>query len=256
MDSVPGTHGVPCWVSLTTGDQRAAEEFYGPVLGWSFQDSELGPEFRVATRDGQPVAGFNETSVSRQLPVRWTVFFSVDSADRAGERVNERGATVAVGPLRVGDGRAAVAADPYGAPFGLWEGEVPEGWTVGAGQAPAWLELRTPDAFAAAVFYGEALEWSKNANQGVGYEEAQDEVHLLVDGQTVAGLRGGGVEAAPDPNVRTRWDVFFRSADLDEALAAAVRAGGEVISTSREAPEGRAATLRDPAGALFCLLGE
>ncbi|WP_344569997.1 VOC family protein [Streptomyces axinellae] len=252
MDSVPG---VPCWVSLTTRNRQATEEFYGAVLGWSFEDSTLGPGFRVATREGEPVAGFNEGAVSWQLPVRWTVFFSVEDAGRAAERINERGATVAVGPIRLGMGRAAMAADPYGAPFGVWQGALPRGWGLGAGHAPAWLELVTRDAFAAALFYGEVLEWAKNPSHGVSYEEQDDEVHILIDGETVAGLRGGGVEAAPDPQARTRWEVFFRALDLDGALAAAEQAGGEILTPPERVTHGHVASLRDPDGGLFCLLG-
>ncbi|WP_431981292.1 VOC family protein [Streptomyces qinglanensis] len=252
MDSVPG---VPCWVSLTVRDRETTEDFYGSVLGWSFTDSSLGPGFRTATREGDPVAGFNEAAVSWQLPVRWTVFFSVDDADLVCERVRERGATVAVGPLRVGEGRAAMAADPYGAAFGVWQGELPRGWAVGAGHAPAWLELRTGDAFAAALFYGAVLDWTKNPSHGVSYEEQSDEVHILVDGETVAGLRGGGIEAASDPQMRTRWDVYFRASDIDAALRAAERTGGTVVSPVQHAPHGRVATVRDPDGGLFRLLG-
>ncbi|CAL9621246.1 VOC family protein [Streptomyces sp. enrichment culture] len=252
MDSVPG---VPCWVSLTVRDRQATEEFYSAVLGWSFADSPLGSGFRTATREGKPVAGFNEAAVSWQLPVRWTVFFSTPDADLACDRVHERGATVAVGPLRVGEGRAAMVADPQGAPFGLWQGELPRGWEVGAEHAPAWLELHTSDAFAAALFYGEVLDWTKNPSHGVSYEEQHDEVHILVDGETVAGLRGGGIEAAPDSRRRTRWDVYFRAHDIDAALAAVERTGGSVLSPVQQAPHGRYATVRDPDGGLFSLLG-
>lgn len=34
--------GTPSYVELTSPDQQAAEQFYGPLLGWEFQDVELG----------------------------------------------------------------------------------------------------------------------------------------------------------------------------------------------------------------------
>ncbi|MDJ1130728.1 VOC family protein [Streptomyces iconiensis] len=246
--------GIPCWVSLTTRDMRSTEEFYGAVLGWSFRDSPLGDEYRVATEDGEPVAGLGELAVTWQLPVRWTVFFQVEDADITTTRIAERGATVAVGPLAVGSGRAVLAADPSGAPFGLWQGEQPRGWAVGTGHAPAWLELRTRDAFDAALFYGAVFGWAEDPRHGISYEEQSDEVIVLVDGKTVAGLRDGGIEAAPDPRVRPRWEVFFRAPDLDGAVSAAIGAGGEVVLPPQDTEHGRAATLRDPDGALFSLL--
>ncbi|GAA2097774.1 VOC family protein [Streptomyces albiaxialis] len=254
MDAVDAVNGVPCWASLTTRDGQASEDFYGNVLGWFFEDSELGPEYRMAVRDGAPVAGLNETAVPRQMPVRWTVFFAVADADQVSDRIVERGATVAVGPLRLGEGRAVVAADPYGAPFGLWQGERPQGWAIGAGQAPAWLQLHTLDVFDSALFYGAVLDWSKEPGCEVGYEVLEDEVHVRAHGETVATLSGGARPAAPDPRSRPHWDIFFRSPDIDAATDAAARAGGRTVDPPHPTPHGRAATLRDPDGALFSLL--
>jgi hypothetical protein len=247
--------GVPCWVSLMTPDQKAAEEFYGPVLDWAFTPSDAGPDTRIATVDDEPVAGVNQlTAGAGPEAERWTVYFHVQSADVVTERISERGATVAVGPLRVGGGRAVIAADRWGAPFGLWQGDGPASWWVGSGPAPAWLRLRTSDAFAAAVFYGEIFGWVEDPRYGVTYEEQYDEIVVRVDGHPVAGLRGGALESPPDPYIQARWEPHFRVPDLDAALSAAEREGGAVASPPREGPLGRTATLRDPKGASFCLL--
>ncbi|WSA95922.1 VOC family protein [Streptomyces sp. NBC_01795] len=247
--------GVPCWVSLMTPDPRAAEDFYGPVLSWSFEPSSDGPDSRVATVDGQPVAGVSELSAGAdQGSERWTVYFHVRDADLVAERIAERGATVAVGPLRTGGGRAVIAADQAGAPFGLWQGERPASWAVGSGRAPAWLQLHTRDAFAAAVFYGEIFDWMGDPRHGVTYEEEYEEIVIRVEGHPVAGVRGGSLEAPPDPRIRSRWEPYFRVPDLDAAVSAAEREGGETVSPPRAAPLGRTATLRDPKGASFCLL--
>lgn len=251
MDSASGA---PCWVSLTTPDMAATEEFYGAVLDWSFEDGTLGREFRLATRGGEPVAGFNETSVSPGLAVRWMVFFAVTSADGAAARITERGATVAVGPVVLGGGRAVVAADRECAAFGLWEGERARGWAIGEGHAPAWLELHTNDAFAAALFYGGVFDWAKEPGYSVRYEDQHDEVRLLVGGEPVAALVGSGVENAPDPRLRSRWEVSFPVLDVEAATAAAVSAGGEVVLPPHPTPRGTAVALRDPDGALFSLL--
>ncbi|WP_346660065.1 VOC family protein [Streptomyces sp. WMMB303] len=238
-----------------TPDQRAAEEFYGPVLSWTFVTSDAGPDRRIATVAGQPVAGINQLGPGAGPEAeRWTVYFQVEDADVVAERIAERGATVAVGPLRAGGGRAVIAADRWGAPFGLWQGDGPASWWVGSGPAPAWLQLHTSDAFAAAVFYGEIFDWMADPSHGVTYEEQYDEIVVRVDGAAVAGLRGGAPEAPPDPGIRARWEPYFRVPDLDAALSAAEREGGAVATPPRVGPLGRTATLRDPKGASFCLL--
>ncbi|MDI6411541.1 VOC family protein [Streptomyces albus] len=238
-----------------TPDQRAAEEFYGSVLSWTYDTVTDGPDSRVALVDGQPVAGFNALADGAGPEAeRWTVYFKVEDADLVAERIAERGATVAVGPLREDGGRAVIAADQWGAPFGLWQGPGPAAWGVGAGPAPAWLQLHTRDAFAAAVFYGEIFDWVDNPSHGVTYEEKYDEIVVRVDGHPVAGLRGGAPESPPDPRIRARWEPYFRVPDLDAAVDAAEREGGEVVTPPQPGPLGWSATLRDPKGASFCLL--
>ncbi|MDC7340374.1 VOC family protein [Streptomyces lydicus] len=248
--ATPG-RGAPCWVSLLARDLGAAQDFYSAVLGWRFRPASLGEEFSVAVADGQPVAGIGALAQSYRIAVAWTSYFAVDDADLTADRIRERGATVAVGPLKLGPGRAALAADRDGATFGFWEGQR-LAWSVGQGNAPARLELRTRDAFEAAIFYAEVFDWASGEPGGceVTYEHDQVVVH---DGpHTVATLRGGAVESAPDPRVRPRWDVHFPVRDIEKVAAVAVAAGGTVTPVTTTADgEGRQAVVRDPDGGLF-----
>lgn len=94
--------GAPCWVSLVTPDPHAARSFYAQVMGWEFRDSTLGRDFSVAVTDGEPVAGMGYCH-GRGLAARWTPYFAVTDADETADRVRERGATLAVGPARLGE---------------------------------------------------------------------------------------------------------------------------------------------------------
>ncbi|QIQ06486.1 VOC family protein [Streptomyces liangshanensis] len=239
-------------------DLPAAQEFYRAVLGWSFRSTSLGDEFSVGLVDGEAVAGIGALASTLRTAVAWTPYFVVDDVNAATSRVRERSATVAVGPLAMKTGRGALAADPDGAVFGLWEGRIIPGWSIGKGQGPARLELRTRDAFAAAIFYGQVLQWAAEGAPGgtpgldVHYEE--DRVNVRDDGRTVCSLRGGAVGSAPDPRIRPRWQVSFRVPDVDAAEAAAVAAGGEVVAPASSPPTGREATLRDPDGGMFTVV--
>ncbi|MET8681549.1 VOC family protein [Streptomyces sp. NPDC004647] len=234
-----------------TRDLEAAHNFYAAVLGWTYRTGSLGPDFSVALAGDVPVAGIGALAHTMGVPVSWTAYFAVDSADVTAARIRERSATVAVGPLSIGKGRAALAADPAGAVFGFWEGEVLPGWQVGLGQAPAWLELRTRDAFASAIFYGQVFDWASGRPDCCEVDYEDDAVFVRSGGHIVASLRGGAVEADPDPQVRPRWHVYFRVADVDAAAEAAVRAGGTVTFPPSDSRIGREATLRDPHGGLF-----
>ncbi|WP_308290465.1 VOC family protein [Streptomyces meridianus] len=251
--STRAIQGAPCWVSLMARDLDATQDFYGSVLGWTYRGSSAGADVSVALADGRPVAGINALAPSMGVPVAWTAYFSAPNADIVAARIRERGATVGVGPLAFGAGRAALASDPAGAVFGFWEGPVQAGWRVGAANAPAALELHTRDAFAAAVFYGELFDWASGLPDTCTVSYEHETVLVLAEGRTVASLMGGGIEAAPDPQVRPRWHVFFWVSDVDAAARAAVRGGGTVVSGPQDARAGRAASLRDPDGALFAV---
>ncbi|MFJ5546509.1 VOC family protein [Streptomyces sp. NPDC093225] len=243
--------GTPCWISLTARDLEAAQHFYGAVLGWHFRQGQMGDAFSVAFLDGAPVAGIGALAESFAVSVAWIPYFAVADADATAARIRERTGTVAVGPLSFGLGRAALAADPHGAIFGIWQGRVIRDWAVGHSRAPAGLELYTRDAFAAAIFYGEVLGWANEQNGccTVSYED--DQVVLAHAGQPVARLRGGAIEETPDPQVRPRWHVHFRVPDLDEAVNTATLLGGTAVTPVQADENHRWITLRDPDGGLF-----
>ncbi|MDJ0386400.1 VOC family protein [Streptomyces sp. G-G2] len=237
-------------------DLDTAQHFYSAVLSWKFRPARLGDAFSVGEVAGVPVGGIGALAGDLAVPVAWTPYFAVEDADIAVERIRERSGTVAVGPVSFeSGGRAALAADVDGAVFGIWEGPVAPHWRVGAGYAPAWLELRTRNAFDAAIFYGGVLEWATGRSGccEVSYEE--DQVVLRHSGEPVARLNSGPVEAAAyAPHARPRWHVHFRVADLDRAVAAATSLGGSTVAlpTSPD-PAEPWATLRDPDGGLFTL---
>ncbi|CAM5682468.1 VOC family protein [Streptomyces fumanus] len=238
--------GAPCWVSLTSRDLKATEEFYSAVLGWQWRPARLGDSFRIALADGAPVAGIAAVATMWQMAVAWTPYFAVTSADQAAGRVQERGGTSAVGPISLPPGRAALLADRDGATFGVWEGELFTDWETWRRAQPAFIKLHTRDAFDAAIFYGEVLDWASGRPGAceVGYEGG--EVVLRSNGDVVARIESGALEAAPDPTIRPHWQVHFFAADVAACARAAELHGGSVLSEA--AGE---AVLRDPDGAPF-----
>ncbi|WP_409474268.1 VOC family protein [Streptomyces sp. HC307] len=246
---VMSTHtnvGAPCWVSLTSHDVRATEEFYTAVLGWEWRKVKLGEHFRIAMADGVPVAGIAAVATMWQMAVAWTPYFAVRSADEAVGRVQERGGTTAVGPISLPPGRAALLADRDGATFGVWEGELPSDWETWRRAASAFIRLHTRDAFDAAIFYGEVLDWA-SAPPGcceINYEG--EEVVMRMRGEVVARIESGALGAAPDPSIRPHWQVHFTVGDVAACARAAVTHGGSVLSEGAEE-----AVLRDPDGAQF-----
>ncbi|MCZ4098503.1 VOC family protein [Streptomyces sp. H39-C1] len=245
--------GAPCWISLMARDLESAQRFYGAVLGWEFRPGGLGDAFSVALVNGSSVAGIGALAPALQVAVAWTPYFAVADADVTAARIRERSGTVAVGPLSLGDGRGALAADRDGAVFGIWEGQLLSQWDAWRRQAPAWLRLWTRNAFDAAIFYGEVLDWAceRPGCCEVAYED--QEVVLRSAGHVMARLNSGAVEVAPDPARRPRWQVHFPVADVKACVRAALELGGTAVPHSPTPGQGQA-TLRDPDGGLFTVV--
>ncbi|GGX67961.1 VOC family protein [Streptomyces fructofermentans] len=239
--------GAPCWVSLTARDQEAAEEFYGAVLGWRFRTTRLMDRFRIAYAQGVPVAGIAAVASMWQMAVSWTPYFAVSAADDAVARGQERGGTTAVGPISFPTGRAALMADRDGAVFGIWEGQLFSGWESWRRAAPAFVRLHTRNAFDAAIFYGEVLRWATSEPGCCEVHYDGDEVVLRSDGDVVARIHSGAVEAAPDPTIRPHWQIHFAVTDVEACMKAALEHGGSVQGEVSEFE----AVLRDPDGAQF-----
>lgn len=244
--------GVPSWIDLGTTDAESSRRFYGELLGWSFDVG--GPEtgnYAMAKVRDLNVAGQMQLSPEMQeqgVPPSWTTYISVSDADKVAEQIKTAGGQVMMGPMDVMDfGRMAIAQDPTGAVFGLWQ----PGTHIGAQLVNepgglVWNHLVTPDTAAAGSFY-ESLGWSLEPTDMDGSPQTM----FKVGDRTVAGM--GDVSGYP-PGTPPHWDVFFAVRDCD-ALAAKVPAlGGTVLVPPTDMPFGRFATFQDPQGAVFSVV--
>ncbi|MQS06452.1 VOC family protein [Streptomyces alkaliphilus] len=266
-ESVSGpTPGVPCFVSVMMHDLSAGRRFYGELLGWEF---EAGPEmlgpYLNAMVDGRPIAGLGGMAPGRRHPVDWVPFFSTDDADATTDRVRECGGTPAVGPMDVEQaGRVALAADPLGAVFGVWQAGVEYGTPFSTRPgSPVWTELVTVESSMVSKFYSlvfdddprperrdGALDDSGTAG---GPGAAEDYVVLYHDDRPVAGIHGVGTAGLP-PGHGACWVTYFSVADPEEAAARVTRLGGKVLGAVQRAPFGEFVRATDPEGAPFGLV--
>ncbi|HEX2258600.1 MAG TPA: VOC family protein [Actinomycetota bacterium] len=107
---------------LSTTDLDAAAAFYGQLFGWDVQVVAEGVPYWSATNKGRLNAGM--TVVRGGAPPHWKPYFTVASCDAATETIGSGGGRVLAGPLDIPSGRIAVAMDPQGAAFAVFEGEV------------------------------------------------------------------------------------------------------------------------------------
>jgi len=242
--------GVPCWVDISVPDVRASSSFYSTLLGWHVAepDEQYGG-YVVADVAGAAAAGIGPEQPG--APTAWTVYLATDDAEATAARVTAHGGTVVVPPLEVGPmGRMAVASDPSGAFFGLWQAGTMIGaeWVNEPGGL-VWEDLRSTDPARAQEFYrgvfGYRLDPLEMAGPGYATFALPDEPAPL------GGM--GGLMGLPD-GTPSHWLVYFAVADTDLAVAAAQGAGGRVVAPAFDTEFGRMAGLADPDGAVFMVM--
>ncbi|WP_030061844.1 MULTISPECIES: VOC family protein [Streptomyces] len=230
--------GVPCWVVLTTPDAPRAQRFYGALFDWEFVPT--GPAEAVATRYGAQVAAVGQHPDTARAAA-WTTHLACTDLRRTAALVRAADGRITREPYEVPDqGRAALAVDPLGAPFGLWQaGTIDGAGLVDEPGALAWNEHLSPDPDTARTFYRRLF--------GYTYDRPKAG-HTLA---RVAGLPacsiGPGATAA-------HWLAHFGTADTDRAAERLRALGGTVLSGPEPTPYGRAALVRDDAGARFVLV--
>ncbi|UQA92644.1 VOC family protein [Streptomyces halobius] len=243
--------GAPCWVSLLAHSLSATQEFYGALFGWEFRPGpqHLGPYCR-AYLDGREVAGVGELAPDRQLPVAWTTYLASDDADATAEQIRSCGGTVGVGPLDADDaGRMAIASDPQGAIFGIWQGKSMPGTTLsGEPGTPVWNELVTQETDAVGPFYEHVFDFEAEPVVSADF----DYLTLHLKGRAVAGIHGVGNALLRDRG--PHWMTYFGVSDTDAATRRIGELGGHVLRPARDSAHGRLATVADSEGAVFTII--
>ncbi|PZT70081.1 VOC family protein [Streptomyces sp. SW4] len=237
--------GGPCWAELGTSDLEPAKRFYTKLFGWRPETDarQQAGGYTVARLGDAPVAALTPLYQPDQ-PVAWNVSFAVADADAAVREVTAAGGAVLLGPQDVFDmGRFAVAADPTGAVFQLWQARSFAG--AGLFNEPGtlgWVELLTREPERAAAFYGAVFGW--RVDTGDRYPQ-----------WSLDGADFGGMVTMDDKfphEVPAHWLPYFTVADVDTAAADAAESGGAPLMPPTSLPDGpRIAVLRDPQGAMF-----
>jgi uncharacterized protein len=240
--------GVPCWADLTVPDVQVATDFYSAVLGWTFATPEEPSGGYVIASVGDAAAAGIGPQQSADQAAAWMVYFASVDADATAAAVRQAGGQILLPPGDVGPhGRMFVAADPTGAVFGVWQA----GSRIGAGivneaGGMTWEDLRSTDPDVARAFYTRVFGYVTE-----GLEMAGPDYTTFSGTPGEAPFGGmGGMFGAP-AGTPSHWLVYFGVADVEAAVTAARKAGGNVLSERFDTPFGPMAALQDPAGAVF-----
>jgi hypothetical protein len=250
--------GSPCWADASLPDLRAGERFYGELFGWTFTTGGTGaaagdafPRHSRALLDGAPAAALVAKRDGR-MPTAWGVHLATPDLAGTVERIRRAGGTLLTGPAGVGEyGRSALAADRDGAVFAVWEGGTRPGFGVtDVPGAFCWTEVYVRNPGAADAFYPAVFGYEL---QDPPFDAGAFKVWALPgSGREVAGraVIGDMVPAEMPPH----FLVYFRVADVGEALRTVRRGGGRVLVARQEIPGATFAVVVDNQGAAFAVM--
>ncbi|MEN9510088.1 MAG: hypothetical protein RLZZ621_2651 [Gemmatimonadota bacterium] len=239
----------PTWFDLSTSDFEAAKRFYGELFDWTFQDGgEALGHYTMAFRNGRPAAALAPKMPGQEaLPTVWTVYFGVADAAATVQSIKDAGGSMMVDPMDImGLGQMAVAVDPEGAVFGLWQA----GTFAGAGiegepGGMCWAEVNTRRPDEAVAFYTKVF--GLNAAR---MEEADRDYFTLhiADGQAVGGVFG----MTPDMvGIPPHWMPYFVVDSLTHGNAVLAKHGGTQLHGPIPTPHGHIIVARDAQGGVF-----
>ncbi|RKE20096.1 VOC family protein [Streptomyces sp. TLI_171] len=243
--------GTPVWADAMFADLDGAKAFYGEVLGWTFGEasSEFG-NYTQALKDGKAVAAVVPPMPGQEGHSAWVLYLASSDVAAAAERVRAAGGTVLMDPMQVGSfGSMAIAQDPAGVVFGLWQGGDHKGFELrDAPGSYGWAEVFTRDTAAANSFFPQVFPYrvQKIVDDNVDYS-----VYSL-DETPALGSMGMGpqVPAQVPPFI----SVYFVVEDCDAAAARVAKAGGQLVFGPMTSPFGRFASFVDPQGAAFSVI--
>ncbi|GGX62878.1 hydrolase [Streptomyces minutiscleroticus] len=242
------TEGVPCWTDVQLPDVEAGKRFYGRLFGWTFDGPGSGSEsgsgagadpgpaaYTPAHLGGKLVAALAPKGDGR-MPTAWTVYLACADAAGTARRIRELGGQVITDPVQVdGLGTTALAADPEGAVFALWQPGAHRGF--GLRHAPGSFcraEVYSRDPGTVAPFYGALLGGPGGAEDGdVGRSP---------------------LRAVFPAEMPPHFLVHFQVDALDETLRAVTSLGGRIQSPLLDTAYGRVAVVTDNQGASFAVL--
>ncbi|MEU8758737.1 VOC family protein [Streptomyces sp. NPDC048659] len=248
------TEGTPVWTDAMFTDVEGAKAFYADVLGWTFGESasEFG-NYTQAYKNGKAVAAVVPPMPGQdgEPQSAWCLYFASPDVETTAEKVKAAGGTLLMEPMQVGDfGSMALARDPAGVVFGLWQGGAHEGFELeGEPGSYAWAEVFTRDTGASDAFFGTVFDYGTKKIK----DEHMDYRLFDVGAEPVLGRMEMSGEDFP-PEIPSYIQIYFAVDNCDKAVEAAERAGGRKVFGPMDSPFGRFAAIVDPQGAAFAVI--
>jgi uncharacterized protein len=248
-------YGKFVWYELMTTDMKAAEAFYGSVVGWGAKDAGLpNHAYTLFTIGEMPTAGMMTLPPEAAAGARpgWIGYVAVDDVDTRAKEIAESGGAICHAPTDIpGIGRFAVVSDPQNVVFALFKpgegspGEPPLPWTPGR---TGWHELHAADGPSAFAYYSKLFGWTK----GDALDMGPMGVYQIFNHD---GVMAGGIFTKPAAEPVPYWLFYFNVDEINAAVERVKAGGGQILNGPMEVPGGSMIVQGlDPQGAMFALV--
>lgn len=258
MSTTPVPPGSFCWFELSTTDQNSAKDFYRTLFGWDIQDDDMGPmgvytRFQIGGKDVAAASTLQKDQLEQGVPPNWMVYIHVADADGTAAKITAEGGALIVPPFDVDThGRMAIASDPAGAVFAIWQPKSHAG--VGVTRIPhtvGWADLSTPDAAVATKFYGAVFGWTFVGSKDMEPAGPDEYAHIVSGEHMIGGIPPAAMR---QPGVPPHWMIYIEVENCAATEATAASLGATVCMSTMAIGGNRSiAVLTDREGAVFAL---
>lgn len=230
------------WFEYVSTDAPAAQAFFGALFGWTTKRVPMpeGEYAMIAAPDGRTIGGYF-AAPDGGPGAGWLPYLRVPKVADAVGLIAQHGGAIKRPPFAVGDfATMAIAADPGGAGFALWQPKQPEDVPDDKPGHVIWNELSSKTPAGAAAFYTQIARFTiREAPMPGG-------VYRILESGGL-GRAGIGPKLQPGPE---GWLPYVYVADVDATAAHAERLGAKLATPPTDIPRiGRFAVLVDPRGA-------
>jgi uncharacterized protein len=183
-------------------------------------------------------------------PPAWTTYLATSDVTGTAAKIKAAGGTLLMEPMDVmGLGWMAMATDPGGAVFGLWQAGQHTGVEVANEPGSlTWNENLSRDFDGNKAFYQAVFGYEYGDMGSAGFRYAT----LKAGGTEVGGI--GELDSGLPAEVPARWSVYFAVEDTDAAVATVSSLGGSTVRPAWDSPYGRIAIVADRDEAVFSLI--
>lgn len=237
------------WFEYLSDDPKTAQSFFGELFNWTTHDVPMpGGAYTMISAGGRTIGGYGPRPEGVPAST-WISHLAVADAKATSAQVTSLGGKVMKDVFKVGDfGQMAIAIDPHGGAFVLWQPTKPEAQPAPVDGSFVWNELSSADPEASVKFY-RAIGGFGHDSMDMGGEYGT--YHMLTsDGAPHAGIMKQSMPGQPHA-----WLPYVQVASADASVEKAKRLRATIVVPPSDIPNvGRFAILVDSQGAALGIL--